>query len=162
MAAHLLSVCLSVCLCPCLPPDNSEYTRNGDVSPTRFEAQVHLMWAGAVREGGQREAGGQRDVHQTSASFWATLFVVYGMAVCAVLPHIHQLDSANLICGAKTQQHPENSVGIMTMAGERCATNQLTQQHHPTQHNSCVCSVEVRVTPTVDLGKMLSGLSQVT
>ncbi|CEM00918.1 unnamed protein product [Vitrella brassicaformis CCMP3155] len=70
--------------------DNSEYTRNGDVSPTRFEAQ---------------------------------------------------LDSANLICGAKTQQHPENSVGIMTMAGER---------------------VEVRVTPTVDLGKMLSGLSQIS
>ena len=28
-----------------------------------------------------------------------------------------QRDSVNLICGAKTQSHPENTVGVLTMAG---------------------------------------------
>lgn len=29
-----------------------------------------------------------------------------------------QLDAANLICGAKTQQNPETTLGIMTTAGK--------------------------------------------
>eukprot|EP00921_Rhytidocystis_pertsovi_P015634 GHVQ01024858.1.p1 GENE.GHVQ01024858.1~~GHVQ01024858.1.p1 ORF type:complete len:150 (-),score=16.80 GHVQ01024858.1:4-453(-) len=66
--------------------DNSEWTRNGDYAPTRFEAQQ---------------------------------------------------DATNLICGVKTNNHIENCVGILTMAGER---------------------VDVRVTPTNDLGQILSGL----
>lgn len=47
--------------------DNSEYTRNGDYAPTRFQAQA---------------------------------------------------DAVNLLAGAKTQHHPENTVGVMTMAGK--------------------------------------------
>jgi 26S proteasome regulatory subunit N10 len=69
--------------------DNSLWTRNGDYSPTRFEAQV---------------------------------------------------DSMNLVCGAKTQQNPENSVGILSSAGDR---------------------VEVVLTPTSDLGKMLADLNRI-
>ncbi|KAG1360964.1 26S proteasome non-ATPase regulatory subunit 4 [Cocos nucifera] len=64
--------------------DNSEWMRNGDYSPTRFQAQV---------------------------------------------------DAVNLICGAKTQSNPENTVGILTMAGK---------------------GVRVLVTPTSDLGKILA------
>eukprot|EP00922_Rhytidocystis_sp_ex-Travisia-forbesii_P038213 GHVS01056923.1.p1 GENE.GHVS01056923.1~~GHVS01056923.1.p1 ORF type:complete len:347 (-),score=84.14 GHVS01056923.1:454-1494(-) len=69
--------------------DNSEWTRNGDYAPTRFEAQQ---------------------------------------------------DAANLLCGVKTNHNIENSVGVLTMAGER---------------------VDVRVTPTNDLGLILSGLHNV-
>ncbi|KAL5706000.1 proteasome regulatory particle base subunit rpn10 [Ranunculus cassubicifolius] len=64
--------------------DNSEWTRNGDYSPTRFQAQA---------------------------------------------------DAVNLICGAKTQSNPENTVGVLTMAGK---------------------GVRVLVTPTSDLGKILA------
>ncbi|KAI3960576.1 hypothetical protein MKX01_003750 [Papaver californicum] len=64
--------------------DNSEWTRNGDYSPTRFQAQA---------------------------------------------------DAVNLICGAKTQSNPENTVGILTMSGK---------------------GVRVLVTPTSDLGKILA------
>ncbi|GFY80426.1 regulatory particle non-ATPase 10 [Actinidia rufa] len=64
--------------------DNSEWMRNGDYSPTRFQAQT---------------------------------------------------DAVNLICGAKTQSNPENTVGVMTMAGK---------------------GVRVLVTPTSDLGKILA------
>lgn len=70
--------------------DNSDYTRNGDYTPTRFESQ---------------------------------------------------LDAVNLVCGAKTQQNPENSVGILATAGDR---------------------IEVMITPTTDLGKMVSELPKVT
>ncbi|CAA7410732.1 unnamed protein product [Spirodela intermedia] len=63
--------------------DNSEWMRNGDYSPSRFQAQA---------------------------------------------------DAVNLICGAKTQSNPENTVGILTMAGK---------------------GVRVLVTPTTDLGKIL-------
>ena len=69
--------------------DNSDFTRNGDYTPTRFEAQT-----GAV----------------------------------------------NLVCSAKTQQNPENSVGILTTAGDR---------------------VEVLLTPTQDLGRMISELAKI-
>lgn len=69
--------------------DNSDYTRNGDYTPTRFESQT-----GAV----------------------------------------------NLVCSAKTQQNPENSVGILTTAGDR---------------------IEVMITPTSDLGKMVSELAKI-
>ncbi|XP_004512147.1 26S proteasome non-ATPase regulatory subunit 4 homolog [Cicer arietinum] len=64
--------------------DNSEWMRNGDYSPSRFQAQA---------------------------------------------------DAVNLICGAKTQSNPENTVGVLTMAGK---------------------SVRVLVTPTSDLGKILA------
>ncbi|KMZ70310.1 putative 26S proteasome non-atpase regulatory subunit [Zostera marina] len=63
--------------------DNSEWTRNGDYSPNRFQAQQ---------------------------------------------------DAVSLICGSKTQANPENTVGILTMAGK---------------------GVRVLVTPTSDLGKIL-------
>uniref|UniRef100_A0A7C9FLP8 26S proteasome non-ATPase regulatory subunit 4 homolog n=2 Tax=Opuntia streptacantha TaxID=393608 RepID=A0A7C9FLP8_OPUST len=45
-----------------------------------------------------------------------------------------QADAINLICGAKTQSNPENTVGILTMSGK---------------------GVRVLVTPTSDLGKIL-------
>ncbi|XP_004287801.1 PREDICTED: 26S proteasome non-ATPase regulatory subunit 4 homolog [Fragaria vesca subsp. vesca] len=64
--------------------DNSEWMRNGDYAPTRFQAQA---------------------------------------------------DAVNLICGAKTQSNPENTVGVLTMAGK---------------------GVRVLVTPTSDLGKILA------
>ncbi|PPR98451.1 hypothetical protein GOBAR_AA22226 [Gossypium barbadense] len=64
--------------------DNSEWMRNGDYSPSRFQAQA---------------------------------------------------DAVSLICGAKTQSNPENTVGILTMAGK---------------------GVRVLATPTSDLGKVLS------
>ncbi|CAM8934672.1 unnamed protein product [Rhodiola kirilowii] len=64
--------------------DNSEWMRNGDYSPTRFQAQA---------------------------------------------------DAVSLICGAKTQSNPENTVGVMIMAGK---------------------GVRVLVTPTSDLGKILA------
>lgn len=57
--------------------DNSEYTRNGDYAPTRFQAQA---------------------------------------------------DAVNLLAGAKTQHHPENTVGVMTMAGK---TPQVGRQQGP-------------------------------
>lgn len=68
--------------------DNSEFARNGDFSPSRFQAQA---------------------------------------------------DAVNLLAGAKTQHHPENTVGIMTMAGKT-----------PT----------VLVTPTSDLGKVLQAMQK--
>ncbi|XP_023539937.1 26S proteasome non-ATPase regulatory subunit 4 homolog [Cucurbita pepo subsp. pepo] len=63
--------------------DNSEWMRNGDYAPSRFQAQS---------------------------------------------------DAISLICGAKTQSNPENTVGVLTMAGK---------------------GVRVLVTPTSDLGKIL-------
>lgn len=49
--------------------DNSEYMRNGDYQPTRFEAQA---------------------------------------------------DAVNVVFQTKTDSNPENTVGIMTMAGKGC------------------------------------------
>ncbi|KAL4187188.1 hypothetical protein AMTRI_Chr09g37840 [Amborella trichopoda] len=46
-----------------------------------------------------------------------------------------QSEAVNLICGAKTQSNPENTVGLLTMAGK---------------------GVRVLVTPTSDLGKILA------
>jgi 26S proteasome regulatory subunit N10 len=66
--------------------DNSEWMRNGDYPPTRFQAQA---------------------------------------------------DAVNLICGAKTQSNPENTVGVLTMAGK---------------------GPRVLITPTNDLGKILQAL----
>lgn len=69
--------------------DNSNFTRNGDYTPTRFESQI---------------------------------------------------DAANLVCGAKTNQNPENSVGVLASAGDR---------------------VEVIITPTSELGQIVSELPKV-
>ncbi|CAJ2635799.1 unnamed protein product [Trifolium pratense] len=66
--------------------DNSEWMRNGDYTPSRFQAQS---------------------------------------------------DAVSLICGAKTQSNPENTVGVLTMAGK---------------------GVRVLATPTSDLGKILACL----
>ncbi|XP_044508541.1 26S proteasome non-ATPase regulatory subunit 4 homolog [Mangifera indica] len=46
-----------------------------------------------------------------------------------------QSDAVSLICGAKTQSNPENTVGVLTMAGK---------------------GVRVLTTPTTDLGKILA------
>ncbi|XP_039115472.1 26S proteasome non-ATPase regulatory subunit 4 homolog isoform X1 [Dioscorea cayenensis subsp. rotundata] len=48
-----------------------------------------------------------------------------------------QADAVNIICGAKTQSNPENTVGVLTMAGK---------------------GVRVLVTPTSDLGKILASM----
>ena len=69
--------------------DNSEFSRNGDYSPTRFQAQA---------------------------------------------------DAVNLLAGAKTQHHPENTIGVMSMAGK---------------------SPKVLVTPTSDLGKVLQAVQKI-
>ncbi|KAK9822233.1 hypothetical protein WJX81_002953 [Elliptochloris bilobata] len=66
--------------------DNSEWTRNGDYAPTRFQAQA---------------------------------------------------DAVNLLAGAKTQANPENTVGVLTMAGK---------------------TPRVLVTPTPDLGRVLNSM----
>lgn len=66
--------------------DNSEWTRNGDFAPTRFQAQA---------------------------------------------------DAVNLLAGAKTQANPENTVGVLTMAGK---------------------TPKVLVTPTPDLGRILNSM----
>eukprot|EP00290_Baffinella_frigidus_P035616 CAMPEP_0180317954 /NCGR_PEP_ID=MMETSP0988-20121125/34137_1 /TAXON_ID=697907 /ORGANISM="non described non described, Strain CCMP2293" /LENGTH=398 /DNA_ID=CAMNT_0022303293 /DNA_START=40 /DNA_END=1232 /DNA_ORIENTATION=+ len=52
-----------------------------------------------------------------------------------------QADAVNLVCNVKTQQNPESTVGVMTMAGR---------------------GPEVLVTPTQDLGKILTALHGVT
>lgn len=69
--------------------DNSDFTRNGDYTPTRFESQT---------------------------------------------------DAVNLVCGAKTNQNPENSVGVLTTSGDH---------------------IEVKITPTSDLGKIVSELAKI-
>jgi len=53
---------------------------------------------------------------------------------------IAQQEAANLICGAKTQQNPETTLGILSMAGK---------------------SPVVQVALTTDLGKLLASLSSV-
>jgi 26S proteasome regulatory subunit N10 len=51
-----------------------------------------------------------------------------------------QADAVNLLAGAKTQAHPENTVGVLTMAGK---------------------TPRVLVTPTPDLGKVLNCMNDV-
>jgi len=51
-----------------------------------------------------------------------------------------QHDAANLVCGSKTQQNPESSVGVLTMAGG---------------------AVQVLCSPTDDMGKILTASSEV-
>mmetsp|Transcript_37991 Transcript_37991/g.45834 ORF Transcript_37991/g.45834 Transcript_37991/m.45834 type:complete len:410 (+) Transcript_37991:99-1328(+) len=70
--------------------DNSEWMRNGDFLPTRFQAQA---------------------------------------------------DAINFLAGAKTQQHPENTVGVLSLAGK---------------------VPRVLVTPTQDLGKVLGAMHGLT
>lgn len=67
--------------------DNSDWARNGDYSPSRWEAQVN---------------------------------------------------AANIICGAKVEQNPENSVGILTLAGKR---------------------IEVLTAPTTDQAKIYAAVA---
>lgn len=51
-----------------------------------------------------------------------------------------QADAVNLLAGAKTQAHPENTVGVLTMAGK---------------------TPRVLVTPTPDLGKVLNCMTDI-
>jgi 26S proteasome regulatory subunit N10 len=51
-----------------------------------------------------------------------------------------QADAVNLLAGAKTQANPENTVGVLTMAGK---------------------TPRVLVTPTPDLGKVLNCMSDI-
>ena len=51
-----------------------------------------------------------------------------------------QADAVNLLAGAKTQSHPEATVGVLTMAGK---------------------TPRVLVTPTPDLGKVLNCMTDV-
>ena len=51
-----------------------------------------------------------------------------------------QHDAANLVCGSKTQQNPENTVGILTMAGS---------------------GVQVLCSPTDDMGRILTASTDV-
>jgi len=69
--------------------DNSDYTRNGDYTPTRF---------------------------------------------------VSESDAVQIICSSKTAQNPENSVGLLTTAGDR---------------------IEVLITPTTDLGRMVAEIAKV-
>lgn len=75
--------CTVVCI------DNSEFSRDGDYAPTRFQVQA---------------------------------------------------DAVNLLAGAKTQAHPEATVGVLTMSGK---------------------TPRVLVTPTPDLGKVLNCMTNI-
>lgn len=119
--------------------DNSEHTRCGDYIPTRFAAQA---------------------------------------------------DAVNLLAGAKTQSHPENTVGVLTMAGKTPQVSPwqwgqgghgwawvgrrlllFTLLWHDIEHGHGTlqawllklisCShVQVLVTPTPDLGKILNCMQE--
>ena len=85
--------------------DNSEYMRNGDYQPTRFDAQS---------------------------------------------------DAVNTIFQTKTDSNPENTVGVMTMAGKvyvyAIITQIVTHWH--------ACRPEVLVTHTKDLGQIVGAVHQ--
>jgi len=51
-----------------------------------------------------------------------------------------QTDCANMIAGTKTQQHPENVVGVALMSGDR---------------------VDIRLNPSADIGRVLAVLSEI-
>jgi len=51
-----------------------------------------------------------------------------------------QTDAVNLLAGAKTQAHPENTVGVLTMAGK---------------------TPQVLVTPSQDLGRVLNCMTEI-
>ncbi|KAK4683611.1 26S proteasome regulatory subunit N10, partial [Tremellales sp. Uapishka_1] len=85
--------------------DNSEYMRNGDYTPTRFQAQAQAV---------------------------STVFT------------------------AKTDSNPESAVGLMTMAGKACVSIGLGYPVVFTFERS----PSLLVTPTNDIGKLLSSLSK--
>ena len=53
-------------------------------------------------------------------------------------------DAANLICGSKTQQNPENTVGVLALAG-----------------GGDLGGVRVLTSPTTDMGQLLSSCSEI-
>lgn len=69
--------------------DNSEFNRNGDFAPSRWESQQ---------------------------------------------------DAASNICDVKLNQNPENTIGVMTMAGQR---------------------VEVKLTQSPDIGQILNSIADI-
>ncbi|KAF4676794.1 26S proteasome non-ATPase regulatory subunit 4 [Perkinsus chesapeaki] len=54
-----------------------------------------------------------------------------------------EAEAANLICGAKSQQHPETAVGVLTMSGASDGSG-----------------IDLRQTPTTNLGEMLNAVSK--
>jgi len=75
--------------------DNSDWMRNGDYFPTRLDAQ--------------HDAGGVIcDAFMymfVILVLWANIVSVFVIAV-------------NLLCTARTDSHPENTIGLLTMAGK--------------------------------------------
>ena len=84
--------------------DNSEYMRNGDYVPTRFEAQS---------------------------------------------------DAVNVTCQTKLDSNPENTVGIMTMAGRGY---HLSHKFIFGQGTDSLSSPEVLVTNTKEIGQIIGGV----
>ena len=122
--------------------DNSEWTRNGDYAPTRFQVWVGRVRALAhvcavcVRETGRCARTRARAPSSERAARCFSRPLTFPSALS--LPHFQaQADAVNLLAGAKTQANPENAVGVLTMAGK---------------------APRVLVTPTPDLGKVLNAM----
>lgn len=99
--------------------DNSEWMRNGDYSPSRFQAQADAV---------NLICGAKTQVrHRPTRSIRAAL-VVCDLGFWAP-------DLTVFFFRGPLQSNPENTVGVMTMAGK---------------------GVRVLVTPTSDLGKILA------
>ena len=82
--------------------DNSEWSRNGDFAPSRWDSQQ---------------------------------------------------DAANIICEAKTQQNPENTLGVMAYAGR----SYYLLNPHPDN----VYRVDIKLTQTNDIGMLLNSIGQI-
>ncbi len=65
-----------------------------------------------------------------------------------------QSDAVNVIFTRKTNANPENTVGLMTMAGKTYVRSRLGALIRLTHRGR----PQVLVTPTTDIGKILSGL----
>lgn len=77
--------------------DNSEWMRNGDYTPSRFQARPKSD-AGSLDCLGNLTAP-RAEPDRPSPS------------------HQAQIDAVNLLAGAKTQSNPENCVGVLSLAG---------------------------------------------
>jgi 26S proteasome regulatory subunit N10 len=87
--------------------DDSEYMRNGDYLPTRFDAQS---------------------------------------------------DAVNIVFQTKVDSNPENTVGIMTMAGKGYFSFYFSGSGHKTKHFQIKRSPEVLVTHTKEVGQIIGAI----
>lgn len=101
--------------------DNSEWMRNGDYSPSRFEAQTEAV---------NLICGAKTQVLGRDSLLY--VYMRSSIGVIRVFPGILSLMYKKLW---KWQSNPENTVGILTMAGK---------------------GVRVLATPTTDLAKILA------